>query len=136
MMLGYLGLSYAIRCSLAELEKWGSAVSPPKVFIRLVNWLPEPGGCLLLGLSALALAYARVGFVEGGGLKTSRLLLLVLVGLMVMLAVAVLPLIALLLPQPAQIEGVTELDEMAFLLVTLVLCVCSFRYIKARPADR
>lgn len=112
---------------MVEVNKMNLDVkNPAEAFSVLICLVPEPGWCLLVGISFLALAYARVGFVEGGGLRTGRLLLLVLAALMLMLAAAALPLIALM-PLPPPIENVTQLDEVAFLLAALAVLGCCCR---------
>lgn len=136
LMLIYIGLSGVMRLSMVEVDKLIPDVeSPPEAFSMLIVLAPEPGWCLLLGISLLALAYAWVAWVRDEGLTTGRLFFWTVVVLEFLLVIAILPLVGSL-PLRPPLEDHHWLDEVAFLLSAIVLCVCCFCFVRSRSAVR
>lgn len=132
LMLGYIGLSGVMRLSMVEVNKLNLDVAnPPEAFTWLIVLAPEPGWCLLLGITLLALAYARVAWTQNQGLTTGRLFFGAVIMLEFLLLIAILPLIGRR-PLPPMIEDVHWLDEVVFLFSATALCLGCFWFTRTR----
>lgn len=135
-MLSYIGLSGLMRLSMVEVDKLIPDVqSPPEAFSMLIVLAPEPGWCLLFGISSLALAYAWVAWVRDEGLTTGRLFFWAVVLLEFLLVIAILPLVGSL-PLCPPLEDQHWLDEIVFLLSAVMLSVCCFCFVRKRSMVR
>ena len=133
LSLGYLTVSFLLRLFVCELDRLNSdVVLPPPLTMLLVNVLPEPGFALVIGVSLLSVAYARLSYLAQDSI-TTRLFRWSLGLFFGMLMIVALPLLDMLNPWPRMLEDRYVYDEVAFLLFTSLAAVLPFVIGREKP---